>query len=65
MCMYRVAAPLEGIAPSEGSWFIFLLCRLEGRPIASPLKHLAITMKRFIRLCARHHMRSAPPRLAT
>lgn len=31
------------VAPSEGSWFIFLLCRLEGRPIASPLKHLAIT----------------------
>lgn len=24
---------LESIAPSEGSWFIFLLCRLEGRPI--------------------------------
>lgn len=27
------AAPLWKVDPSEGSWFIFLLCRLEGRPI--------------------------------
>jgi len=61
---YRVAAPLEGSPIGRKLVYIFLLCRLEGRPIASPLKHLAITAGTLY-TCVRHHMRPAPPRLAS
>lgn len=64
---HHMRRALEG-QPHRKEAGLFFCCaasRSEGRPIASPLKHLAITAGCFIYIYVCHHMRLAPPRLAT